>query len=129
MEEPNASRNDAAMFALMALVARLITTQSSTLKIWYSRRCYERSRGEMITMIFQKTLARKIVGAPKKPKQTEHDNGVVDGPIAKIASSPYHPYQLWTKAREQLKRLFSSNPGLENAKEPASMGKILNLMR
>ena len=91
-----ASRRQALMFALLSLIVRLISTQSSILNLWFGRRCYERSRGEMITMIYEKTLDRKIIVAPQEgvPKGTKRFN--------------------WFRKPD---------------KEPASMGKILNLMR
>ncbi len=129
MEDPKAPRRDAAGFAMLALMVRLIATQSNILSLWYSRRCYERSRGEMITMLFEKTLARKIVGVPKRSKPEAHADGDADGSSKNIKRSRFNLYIPWTKVYEQVRGLFHSRLKSEDVKEPASMGKILNLMR
>lgn len=46
----------------VTLVARLVTAQSAVFSLWFGRRLYERSRGEMITMLYEKTLNRQIIG-------------------------------------------------------------------
>lgn len=129
MEDPEAPRRDAATFAMLALIARLVAMQSSILHLWYSRRCYERSRGEMITMIFEKTLARKIVSAPKRSKPEEHENGDAGCSSNNTKRSSFHPYTLWGKVYVQVRGLFCARPESKDVNEPASMGKILNLMR
>lgn len=129
MEDPKAPRRDAAIFAMLALVVRLIATQSGVFDLWYSRRCYERSRGEMVTMIFEKTLARKIIGAPKRPQPEECAHEDATGSLQSTKRSNIHPYVLWSKVHEQLRNMFASRPRTKDVKEPASMGKVLNLMR
>ena len=97
MEDPSTPQRAAIVYAVIRLVARLIDYQADVFSLWYGRRCYERSRGEMITMLHEKVLSRKIIGAsaseedkdPRKDQKTPKDE----------------------------------------AKQPASMGKILNLMR
>ncbi|ROT40409.1 ABC transporter [Sodiomyces alkalinus F11] len=55
------------LFAAAILAARLVACQSSVFTLWFSRRCYERSRGEMITTIYAKTLSRKSFGQQPPP--------------------------------------------------------------
>lgn len=130
MEGPNSRRRDAATFALLTLVLQLLAMQCGIFSLWYSRRCYERSRGEMITMIFEKTLARKIIGAPKQPElEEQHSNGIADGVRNGPMRSKFHPFYMGAQLYSKVKRLFGSRAKSEVAKEPASMGKILNLMR
>ncbi len=89
MEDPTIPKRAAITYAVISLVARLIAVQANILNLWFSRRAYERSRGEMITMLYEKTLKRKIVvGLPELGNEP-------DG----------------------------------SSKLPASMGKIMNLMR
>ena len=88
MEDETAPPRAAIVYALISLVVKLMDVQSEVFSLWYGRRCYERSRGEMVTMLHEKVLSRKIIGASM-------DSTNVD-PLKK---------------------------------EPASMGKILNLMR
>lgn len=79
------------LFAAAILGVRLVACQSSVFTLWFSRRCYERSRGEMITTIYAKTLSRKAFGQPP-PK---HQSAAAE----------------------------------KTAQQPATTGKILNLMR
>lgn len=92
-EHPN--RNVALVYGVFILLARLIGAQSGVFNLWFCRRAYERSRGEMITMIYEKTLMRKAFTFP-----SDDDDG--DG-------------------EEKKKKKGEAGP--------ASMGKILNLMR
>ena len=63
MDVIDRTKRPAITFALLSLLARLVATQSSVFSLWFGRRCYERSRGEMITMLYEKSLNRKIIGA------------------------------------------------------------------
>ena len=88
MEDESTTSRAAIVYALIALVVKMIEVQSEVFSLWYGRRCYERSRGEMITMLHEKVLSRKIIGASM-------DSSGSDPP----------------------------------EKQPATMGKILNLMK
>ena len=129
MEAPEVPRTNALIYAIISLIARLIATQSSVLNLWFSRRCYERSRGEMITMIFEKTLGRKIVGSVKQSPADESYAG--DGPAN--PSGAKHPSTLrkgwWKASLSRLRGAINRNKAAKELKEPAQMGKILNLMR
>ncbi|KAK1041554.1 hypothetical protein LTS16_009532 [Friedmanniomyces endolithicus] len=132
MEDVEAPKQAAITYAAISLGVRLVACQSGVFSLWYGRRCYERSRGEMITMLYEKTLGRKIAfqlneedrGTAKDalPKDT---NGV--GPELGPASlkSP----AMWQKVLQRTTRLFRRPQVMKPVKETASMGKILNLMR
>lgn len=127
MQNPSAPKNAALTYAALTLAIQLVKTQSGVFSLWFGRRCYERSRGEMITMLYAKTLGRKISFKPSKPKE-EPNGHVLDGNAADdiTKTETAKPWYRW------LPNLLgrSSNKGkVEEAKEPASMGKILNLMR
>lgn len=94
-ETPN--RRAAMIYGVFILMGRLISAQSGVFSLWFCRRAYERCRGELITMIYEKTLLRKAFTFP-----SNHNNSDPDG-----------------------------NTGMHSASNdgPASMGKILNLMR
>ncbi|KAK3390752.1 hypothetical protein B0H63DRAFT_466399 [Podospora didyma] len=64
------SARTALIIAGAQLFCRLVSTQSSTFNIWFCRRAYERSRGEMITMIYEKTLRRKAFTFAHSPSGT-----------------------------------------------------------
>ncbi|KAK1042188.1 hypothetical protein LTS16_008975 [Friedmanniomyces endolithicus] len=130
MEDVEAPKQAAITYAAISLGVRLVACQSGVFSLWYGRRCYERSRGEMITMLFEKTLGRKIAfqlhegdqGTAKDalPKDT---NDV--GPEVGLSS----PTTIWQKVLQRTTRLFRRPKAVKPVKEPASMGKILNLMR
>ena len=82
----------------------------------------------MITMIFEKTLNRKIIGSPKKAETEEHVNGVIDTQ-PNPDKSLHRLRNIILNIGEQVKRLVSFRAQSKDIKEPASMGKILNLMR
>lgn len=123
MENPLAPRSASILYAGFTLVARLVSTEIGVLTLWYGRRCYERSRGEMITMLYEKTLSRKIAGASPSLEKTSAED--VDGQIGK-------PSNRLRRLGQTLVSLFKwkkSTKSEEEIKERASMGKILNLMR
>ena len=88
----------------------------------------------MITMIFEKTLARKIIISPKKA-ETEtrtdtHANGDLNGSAdVKSKWTKYSPQTLLSKAYQKVKYLFVSKAEVYKPPESASMGKIMNIMR
>lgn len=133
MEDIGSPRREAITYAVLTLLVELITVQCVVFDLWYSRRCYERSRGEMITMIFEKTLARKIIGAPKKSEsdagEDEAANGNANNTSNQAKHSRFHPQALRQKVQYALQWFFTSKAEKKEGKEPASMGKILNLMR
>jgi hypothetical protein len=125
MEDPDAPRRAALIYAALSLVARLIASQSAVFSLWFGRRAYERSRGEMITMLFDKTLSRKVVSVSSKARAD--DNHKIDGNgVAKRSN-----HSLRTKTIKFIKRAFGSKKtkSAEKARDLATMGKIMNLMR
>lgn len=60
MQDPNSPAAAAIKFAAMILAAELVGAQAGQLNTWYCRRAYERSRGEMITTMYEKTMTRKM---------------------------------------------------------------------
>lgn len=73
MENPLAPISAAVTYAFLTWLVTLVATQSAVLDLWYSRRAYERSRGEMITMLYEKTLTRKIVRIDDEDAKDEDD--------------------------------------------------------
>ena len=131
MEDPLAPRSNAVTYAVLSLMMRLIDCQASVFSIWFCRRCYERSRGEMITMLYEKTLDRKIIGAStdleaaQKLKAEEPD-------AKKQRKGLSYSSLIWNNSLNVARLFFcwrSRKDVKEEARMPASMGKILNLMR
>lgn len=136
MEDASAPRSKAITFAAISLFLRLVACQSSVFSLWFSRRSYERSRGEMITMLYEKTLSRQIIGElalSEKPTSfgdeldgAAPDSGTAPGESeaqAKNAESPLRRF-----GRFLMRKLLHSSPE-DTVKQPASIGKIYNLMR
>ena len=121
----------AVTYAVLSLLVRLIASQSSVFNLWFSRRCYERSRGEMITMLYEKTLSRKNIGPAMQPQQVVSP-GLMNssGPPIKTKGLKSQLESIWKSLHTFKEYLFntgSKRPVIPN--KPASMGKILNLMR
>jgi hypothetical protein len=83
----------------------------------------------MITMLYEKTLSRKVVSVSSKPEEDGNapngTNGAKHGPLSR-----------WQKVPDFFKRPFQSKKNVvvveaapEKSPELASMGKIMNLMR
>ncbi|KAK1144470.1 hypothetical protein N8T08_005343 [Aspergillus melleus] len=110
-------------YALLSLFLRFVSAQLQVLNIWYGRRCYERSRGEMMMMIYEKALSRKNVFEQQvKDKEDEEQLPNGDDSNGDVEGGP--------KQRKTC-GLFnrSQSPKQERPKTAASMGKIFNLLR
>ena len=132
---------------VLSLVVRLVSAQCAVFTLWYSRRAYERSRGEMITMLYEKTLDRKILGAKQEKEGGEdihttndeetdglidrEENGDANGPSDSAKASRSQHQSLLLSVWTSISSLFLRKGRIESKKEKeaASMGKILNLMR
>ena len=131
LETSDTRRGAAVIYAMLSLLVRLIAGQSSVFNLWFSRRCYERSRGEMITMLYEKTLSRKIIGASIEPQKTVNSDGMDNsGPPMNTTQPKSRWKSIWEGlygAKDSL--ISTTNDRLCESKKPASIGKILNLMR
>jgi hypothetical protein len=107
MEDLHAPRRAAVVYAVLSLIARLIAGQSAVFSLWFSRRSFERSRGEMITMLYEKMLTRKVVGLLEK--------------------SPGEDSEVVVESTAKNTRKYDQKGNQEE--QSASMGKVLNLMR
>jgi len=127
MQDATAPKSAAITYAAITMGVQLIKCQSGIFSLWFGRRCYERSRGEMITMLYEKTLGRKISFNPPKTESEAHgeaENGV-ESAANGHSDAKKKPLSWFSK----LVRRFRKSQKTFEAKEPASMGKILNLMR
>ncbi|QSZ32335.1 hypothetical protein DSL72_001909 [Monilinia vaccinii-corymbosi] len=132
MESPLAPKQATLTYSIIALTIRLVSAQCGVFTTWYGRRSYERSRGVLITMLFEKSLSRKTVSISTKPKEDEHANGATNGVVSNAGTKEPSP-SWWKKGFNIMVKPFLSR-GLrtkepKNSKEPATTGKILNLMR
>lgn len=133
-------RTESKLWALAMLVLRLISTQSGVFSLWFGRRAYERSRGEMITMVYAKTLARKSSGQQMEDGEDHQENDIeYDNEGAGTDADEGTPLlgrQPKTSRLKQLLeflRLHKAKPSKKTKsqplQQPATMGKILNLMK
>ena len=154
MNDLNFDRRPAMMFALLMLVVRLADAQIEVLALWFGRRAYERSRGEMITMLYEKTLKRKIVGEViEKPASVagnggsnapsgsahnddEEDRDIAGGEDEALLSghkkAQFQRSRPLARAVSSLRSFFirkARSPPATSAAQPASVGKILNVLR
>ena len=130
--------NSAINYAVLSLVFRLVAAQSGVLSLWFQRRCYERSRGEMITMVYAKTLSRKTVSSNSEDGKNEvgdvtQDQESLETDEVFTASAQEQPWatrlMVWKKSKAASKPDGKIEGILSKAAEPSSMGKILNLAR
>lgn len=135
MENPSAPITAAITYAVLSLVVRIITAQTGILSLWYGRRCYERSRGEIITMLYEKTLNRRMIGVHEKPEidMVEDDDEIFAEEEERVSTTEQaiadNSSRKWF--RNPFKRKADPVRELvkEASKESASMGKVLNLLR
>lgn len=118
MNDSRTSKGVALTYAFLSLVLRLLAAQSQVLLLWYGRRCYERSRGEMIMMIYEKTLSRKNIFGVRMEDQSSTNEDHQDDCTKKQRMCGVLP---WGKTKKK------GNDDDEEA--AASMGKIFNLLR
>jgi hypothetical protein len=127
MENPLAPKRAALNYAVLTLVIRLLAAQSGVFTMWFGRRAYERSRGEMITMLYEKTLSRKVIALSSKAVAEVDTDGTSNG--GKPAQKNWFSRTLGGLARPFLLLCGSKKiPKNDPSKQPASMGRILNIM-
>ena len=153
MEDHNASKRPAITVALLTLVLRLVVAQSAVFSLWFERRSYERSRGEIITMLFEKTTNRKIIGSVNNELASEYKSAMRDDEVpdrddfdGSSGSEQHEASGLLNGKSNKTKPVasrvskiakkirgcvpfVSGKKAKQPEKMPASMGKILNLMR
>ncbi|KAI2638056.1 ABC transporter [Xylaria nigripes] len=136
-------RKESISWAFAMLVSRLINTQSGVFSLWFGRRAYERSRGEMITMVYAKTLARKSYGQPVDYEAQAQENGLENGHMNGFQNdsdgsadvneeTPLLGTQPKTSRLKQLLKFHKPGSFKKTKRppqQPATMGKILNLMK
>jgi hypothetical protein len=127
MENPLAPTRAALNYAVLTLVLRMLAAQSGVFTLWFGRRAYERSRGEMITMLYEKTLSRKVIALSSKAIIEADTNGISSG--GKPAKQSWFSRKLGFLAKPFLLLCGRRKPPKNDpAKQPASMGRILNIM-
>ncbi|KAI1323330.1 ABC transporter [Xylariaceae sp. FL0255] len=141
-------RNESILWALAILVVRLAAAQASVFSLWFCRRAYERSRGEMITTIYAKTLTRKSYGQRVDEEALNVENGrengvsgddyevdlseeIVDENLPLLGGKVQKRKSRLSRFLDSLRTFFSKAQSKSKTptQQPATMGKILNLMK
>ncbi|KAL8918729.1 MAG: hypothetical protein Q9172_005299 [Xanthocarpia lactea] len=126
MQDSFALRTRAVTFVALSLLVRLVACQSSVFSLWYSRRSYERSRGEMITMLYEKTLSRKIIGESALSDVLTRPDGDVSATTSDpdAITSPQTPHKVAFEAFKKIGRKFAraiwKRPSPDCQRQPAS---------
>ncbi|KAJ5769828.1 uncharacterized protein N7511_001879 [Penicillium nucicola] len=131
MSDPRRPKRVPLTYALLSFALRLVAAQSQVLLLWYGRRCYERSRGEMIMMVYEKALSRKNVVGLMVEGKPEDLNGEANeaGDETSLQEEQTSPTKEGTSFWQRLikKRVKKDEP--KKSKEATSLGKIFNLLR
>ncbi|KAK4199978.1 putative ATP-dependent permease [Triangularia verruculosa] len=147
-------KRTAMIYAGLMLFGRVVKAQSSVFNIWFCRRNYERSRGEMITMIYEKTLRRKAFTFPSEDADSiegadQNQSGSPSDGISsattltdseshhsddvdKAEPTRYERLRAWVQHRYQIIRPFIPQLGSTKTRpndSPSSTGKIMNILR
>ncbi|SNX81770.1 related to multidrug resistance protein [Melanopsichium pennsylvanicum] len=117
----NPARKQAFLFAIFALIASLIKTQTDLQHLYYSRRAGVRIKSELTLAIFDKALRRKdISGALQN-----------DGPTKDVDATPQNADQDRPDASKSAKDAQQSKKAKkkqDDDKSSATVGKVVNLM-
>ncbi|KAL7629236.1 hypothetical protein AAE478_000756 [Parahypoxylon ruwenzoriense] len=131
IEKDFAQKRESLFYALAILLVRLVACQSGVFLLWFSRRAYERSRGEMLTAVYAKTLARKSFGLRTDLNEDLDDNDIDPSEEAPLLSGKPAEKSRLASLLEflRLRRIRDPGEAKSVSEQPATMGKILNLMR
>ncbi|CAK7217862.1 hypothetical protein SCUCBS95973_003290 [Sporothrix curviconia] len=147
MEGHNPSVRVASIYAVFICITNIARAQAGIFALWFTRRCYERSRGELVTMIYEKTLRRKAFTFPGLTNAESSSKKGGKGGKRRRSSAAQRPRMLMRQAGGGGSgggggrggggaRGPGGGGGMTEIAEsvasgtaPASTGKILNLMR
>ncbi|KAJ0427044.1 hypothetical protein BJY00DRAFT_271569 [Aspergillus carlsbadensis] len=121
MKDENRSNRVALVYASLTLALGLVAAQSQVFNLWYGRRCYERSRGEMMMMVYEKALLRKNVF----DQRVEEKGDEIEQQQAEEVPNdpPKKKFGLWSFLT------FGRGDRKDKVKTAVSMGKIFNILR
>ncbi|KAG6093147.1 hypothetical protein E4U30_004595 [Claviceps sp. LM220 group G6] len=114
------SPTEANFWCIVMLSLDLVRQISKTTSTWYSRKAYERSRGETFIALFGKLLTRAVPGSDTTEKGPEEDyvNDALTQPTT--TGRPWYGICCWPKRKAR-------NPNSQQV--PASNAKVVNLVR
>ncbi|KAG6059546.1 hypothetical protein E4U32_003948 [Claviceps aff. humidiphila group G2b] len=111
---------EANFWCIVMLGLDFVRQISKTTSTWYSRKAYERSRGETFIALFGKLLTRAVPGSDATEKGPEEDyvNDALTQPTT--TGRPWYGICFWPKRKAR-----NTNP----QQAPASNAKVVNLVR
>lgn len=129
LQDEDSPREATLKYAILSLAVETVANQVDLFTTWYGRRGYERSRGEMITMLYEKSLSRKVVSVSSKPRTSL--NATRDSIHAEDSKLSYiQRFVAYLRSCIQRKpKKTKEELEQEKAEDMASTGKIMNLMR
>lgn len=82
-------------------------------------------------MLYEKALSRKVIGTSTQPREEVSSTGMDDGgPRTETKRPKFQLNSIWGGLYGAITRVFdTANEPSKESKKPASMGKILNMMR
>jgi ABC-type multidrug transport system fused ATPase/permease subunit len=130
MQNPLTTNRVVMTYALLSLGFRWAYTQLEVLRNWYGRRCYERSRGEVTTIIFGKALSRTAVSGLKRisnSKETQREQCPTPVATLKPGEVTHRLFRSFDRIANAFRPQNNTGPPID--RQPASIGTILNLFR
>ncbi|KAG5961046.1 hypothetical protein E4U58_004424 [Claviceps cyperi] len=111
---------EANFWCIIMLGLDFVRQISKTTSTWYSRKAYERSRGETFIALFGKLLTRAVPGSDATEKGPEEDH--VNDPLTQPTTTrrPWYGICCWPKRKAR---------NLNPQQAPASNAKVVNLVR
>ncbi|KAK2601963.1 hypothetical protein QQS21_004476 [Conoideocrella luteorostrata] len=117
----NGNPSEASFWCAVMLSIDLVRQVSKTTSSWYSRKAYERSRGEAFIALFGKLLTRAVPGSDATEKGPAEDN--TDSAIDHTSLRGRNWFD-WRRGPRKQVKMAATSQGV-----PASNAKVVNLVR
>lgn len=112
--------NEANFWCVVMLCVDFVRQISKTTSSWYSRKAYERSRGETFIALFGKLLTRAVPGSDVTEKVPDEDD--VDSPVDQDNGQSRGRFKFWGRRGKKKSSVLAQGA-------PASNAKVVNLVR
>ena len=80
------ARTRAYLYTILFFLANLSFAQMDVFQTWYTRRCYERTRGQLFCALHWKALKRRDVSGKVAPSDTEEESTGAGADLGKIVN-------------------------------------------
>ncbi|KAI0833629.1 P-loop containing nucleoside triphosphate hydrolase protein [Trametes gibbosa] len=91
------AKNTAYLFAVVTFLANLSFAQVDINKLWFTRRCYERTRGQLFCALHYKALKRRDIGHQSAKKEDDDEGNADLGKIVNLMQGDAYAvaYRFW----------------------------------